>query len=83
MKKVIDLDDTLVERLEDFQREYHIQTLSPVISFFITFGLNTFERISEPFVVAYTDEKTTPSRLVRLGGEYDAYLAEVSGAFSL
>lgn len=56
MKKVIDIDDVLLDKLESFQEEYHIQTLSPVISFFITFGIKAFDKMTSPCVVAHLGE---------------------------
>lgn len=56
MKKVIDIDDVLLDKLESFQEEYHIQTLSPVISFFLTFGIKAFDKMTSPCVVAHVGE---------------------------
>jgi len=47
MKKIIEIDDELYEKLEKIQKDYHIKTVSPVISLVLTLGVKWFEKLND------------------------------------
>lgn len=47
MKKIIEIDDELYEKLEKIQKNYHIKTVSPVISLILTLGVKWFEKLND------------------------------------
>ena len=54
MKKLIEIDDTLFERLEKIQKDYHINSLTPVISLVLTLGVNWFKKLEALVPQVYT-----------------------------
>lgn len=47
MKKIVEIDDDLYEKLEKIQKDYHIKTVSPVISLILTLGVKWFEKLND------------------------------------
>lgn len=47
MKKIVEIDDELYEKLEKIRKDYHIKTVSPVISLILTLGVKWFEKLNE------------------------------------
>jgi hypothetical protein len=47
MKKIIEIDDELYEKLENIQKGYHIKTVSPVISLILTLGVKWFQKLND------------------------------------
>lgn len=47
MKKIVEIDDELFEKLEKIRKDYHIKTVSPVISLVLTLGVKWFEKLNE------------------------------------
>ena len=45
MKKIIEIDDSLFEKLEKIQKDYSINSLTPVISLVLTLGVNWFRKL--------------------------------------
>jgi len=47
MKKIVEIDDELYEKLEKIKKDYHIKTISPVISLILTLGVKWFEKLND------------------------------------
>ena len=45
MKKIIEIDDNLFEKLTNIQKDYSINSLTPVISLVLTLGVNWFKKL--------------------------------------
>jgi len=45
MKKIIEIDDNLYEKLEKIQKDYSINSLTPVISLILNLGVNWFKKL--------------------------------------
>ena len=45
MKKIIEIDDKLFKKLEKIQKDYSINSLTPVISLVLTLGVNWFRKL--------------------------------------
>lgn len=56
MKKLIEIDDSLYERLEKIQKDYHINSLTPVISLILTIGTNWFKKLEAIIPQVYTPQ---------------------------
>lgn len=54
MKKIIEIDDSLFEKLEKIQKEYNINSLTPVISLVLTLGVNWFRKLEAIVPHVYT-----------------------------
>lgn len=48
MKKLIDIDNDIFNRIEKIQRRFHIKTAQPVLDIIISMGLEAFERLLNP-----------------------------------
>jgi len=48
MKKLIDVDDDISERLEKIRQKFHIKTVQPVLDIVISMGIEAFERLINP-----------------------------------
>ena len=54
MKKIIEIDDNLFEKLTKIQEDYGINSLTPVISLVLTLGVNWFKKLEAIVPLAYT-----------------------------
>lgn len=54
MKKIIEIDDNLFEKLTKIQEDYGINSLTPVISLVLTLGVNWFKKLEAIVPQAYT-----------------------------
>ena len=54
MKKIIEIDDNLFEKLSKIQKDYSINSLTPVISLVLTLGVNWFKKLEAIAPIAYT-----------------------------
>lgn len=52
MKKIIELNDDLVERLEGLKEKFNVKSLAPIVDIVLTIGLAQFEQFASGTVIS-------------------------------